>query len=88
MPKHIYVNLHVKDLERSIAFFTKLGYAFNPQFTDEKAACLIISDTIFVMLLVEPFFESLQRNPFVIPAIVLKPSWAFQQKAGKPWTRS
>ena len=63
MPKHIYVNLHVKDLERSIAFFTKLGYAFNPQFTDEKAACLIISDTIFVMLLVEPFFESFTKKP-------------------------
>ncbi len=54
----IFVNLPVKDLNKSIAFFTKLGYTFNPQFTDENATCMIISDTIFVMLLVEKFFKT------------------------------
>ena len=58
MPAKIFVNLPVKDLNKSVEFFTKLGYSFNPQFTDEKATCMIISDTIFVMLLTEPFFKS------------------------------
>jgi predicted lactoylglutathione lyase len=58
MATQIFVNLPVKDLNKSVDFFTKLGYSFNPQFTDEKATCMIISDTIYVMLLVEPFFKS------------------------------
>ena len=58
MATQIFVNLPVKDLNRSVDFFTKLGYTFNPQFTDEKATCMIISDTIYVMLLVEAFFKS------------------------------
>lgn len=58
MSQKIFVNLPVKDLNRSVEFFTKIGYTFNPQFTDEKATCMIISDTIYVMLLTEPFFES------------------------------
>lgn len=51
MPTQIFVNMHVKDLARSKAFFEKLGYTFNPQFTDENAASLVISDTIYCMLL-------------------------------------
>lgn len=54
----IFVNLPVKDLKRSIAFFTSLGYSVNKQFTDEKAACLVVSDTICFMLLTEPFFKT------------------------------
>ncbi|WP_407934907.1 VOC family protein, partial [Flavobacterium lindanitolerans] len=52
MATQIFVNLPVKNLNRSIEFFRKLGYTFNPQFTDENATCMIISDTIFVMLVV------------------------------------
>jgi predicted lactoylglutathione lyase len=62
MPTQIFVNLPVKDLNKSVEFFTKLGYTFNPQFTDENATCMIISDTIFVMLLVEPFFKSFTKQ--------------------------
>ena len=58
MAKQIFVNLAVKDLNRSVEFFTKLGYTFNPQFTNELATCMIISDTIYIMLLTEPFFQS------------------------------
>ena len=54
----IFVNLPVRDLQRTKAFFSALGFSFNPQFTDEKAACLVISDTIYAMLLVEPFFKT------------------------------
>jgi predicted lactoylglutathione lyase len=58
MATQIFVNLPVKDLNRSIEFFSKLGYTFNPQFTDENATCMIISDHIYVMLLVEAFFKT------------------------------
>ena len=57
MATKIFVNLPVKDLQRSIDFFTQLGYSFNKQFTDEKAGCLVISEDIYAMLLTEPFFK-------------------------------
>ena len=56
----IFVNLPVESLDRSVEFFTQLGYTFNPQFTDENATCMIISDSIFAMLLVKPIPSSLQ----------------------------
>lgn len=62
MATQIFVNLPVKDLARSKEFFTQLGYTFNQQFTDEKAACMIISDTIYVMLLTEPFFRTFTKK--------------------------
>ena len=63
MHKKIFVNLPVKNLSRSVEFFTKLGYSFNPRFTDENATCMIIGENIYAMLLVEPFFTSLIPNP-------------------------
>jgi predicted lactoylglutathione lyase len=57
VPRQIFVNLPVKDLPRSVAFFTALGFSFNPQFTNENATCMIVDENIFVMLLVEPFFQ-------------------------------
>lgn len=54
----IYINLPVKSLNQSITFFTKLGFTFEPKFTDENATCMIIDDNIFVMLLVEYFFKT------------------------------
>ncbi|MCW3114973.1 MAG: extradiol dioxygenase [Segetibacter sp.] len=62
MATKIFVNLPVKDLNRSIEFFTKLGYTFNPQFANEKATCMIIGEDIFIMLLVEPFFKTFVPN--------------------------
>lgn len=63
MATQIYVNLPVKDLDRSVKFFTHLGYKFNPQFTDANATCMIIGDDIFVMLLVEKFFQTFTSKP-------------------------
>ena len=54
----IFVNLPVKDLERTNAFFTALGYKFNPDYSDKNATCMVVSESIFVMLLVEPFFKT------------------------------
>ncbi len=65
MATQIYVNLPVKDLQKSIAFFTRLGYKFNPQFTDDNATCMIVSDTIYVMLLQEKFFATFTGKPIV-----------------------
>ena len=58
MHSQIFVNLPVKDLKRSVDFFTNLGYRFNPQFTDENATCMILGDNLFAMLLTEKFFSS------------------------------
>lgn len=58
MITQLFVNLPVKDLKRSVEFFTKLGFSFDPRFTDENATCLIVNKNTFVMLLVEPFFNS------------------------------
>lgn len=63
MSTQIFVNLPVRDLDKAKAFFNALGYSVNPQFTDANAACLVISDTIYVMLLVEPFFQGFTRKP-------------------------
>src|SRR6058998_3324590 len=62
MTTQIFVNLPVKDLSRTVEFFKKLGFAFNPQFTDENATCMIINDNIFVMLLVEKFFKTFTKK--------------------------
>ena len=62
MAKQIFVNLPVKDLNKTVDFFTKLGFTFNPQFTDENATCMIVGENIFVMLLVEKFYKSFIPN--------------------------
>lgn len=57
MARQIFVNLPVKDLHRTKAFFTALGFGFNLQFTNDDAACLVLDNNIMVMLLTEPFFR-------------------------------
>jgi predicted lactoylglutathione lyase len=63
MAKEIFVNLPVKDLNRSIEFFTKLGFTFNPKFTDEDATCMIIGENIFSMLITEKLFKTFTKKP-------------------------
>lgn len=58
MATKIFVNLPVKSLKRSVEFFTNLGFSFNPQFTDDTATCMIVSEDIFVMLLTEAKFKT------------------------------
>ncbi len=65
MNSKIFVNLPVKDLQKSVHFFTELGYTFNPQFTDEHATSMIVSDDIYVMLLTERRFADFTRKPIV-----------------------
>ena len=58
MPTKVFINLPVKDLVKSMDFFQNLGFSFNPQFSDEKAGCMVVSESIFVMLLTEAYFKS------------------------------
>ncbi|MGI8600795.1 MAG: VOC family protein [Chitinophagaceae bacterium] len=62
MASKVFINLPVKDLSKSIEFFTSLGFSFNPQFTDDKATCMIIGENIFAMLLVEERFKDFTKK--------------------------
>jgi uncharacterized protein len=61
--KQIYVNIGTKDLKRANAFFTALGYSFNPQFSDEKATCMVVSEAIYVMILTDQYFQTFSPKP-------------------------
>jgi predicted lactoylglutathione lyase len=60
--RKLFVNLAVRDLKRSMDFFRTLGFTFNAQFTDERAACMVLSEEAFVMLLTEPFFKTFTKK--------------------------
>lgn len=62
MATKIFVNLPVKDLNKSMDFFTQLGFTFNPQFTNHEAACMVISEHIFAMLLTEERFKDFTKK--------------------------
>ena len=61
--RKIFVNLAVKNLQRTVAFFTELGFEFDPRFTDEQATCMIVSEDAYVMLLVDERFKDFTRKP-------------------------
>ena len=63
MATRIFINLPVKNLVKSKAFFESLGFRVNPQFTDENAACMVVSETIYVMLLTEAYFQTFTKKP-------------------------
>ena len=63
MKRQIFVNLSVRNLDASMAFFRGLGFDFNPQFTGAHGACMVISDTIHAMLLTPEFFQTFTPHP-------------------------
>jgi predicted lactoylglutathione lyase len=63
MHKQIFVNLPIRDMQKSQAFFKSLGFTFNPQFTNDQGACMVVGDNIYVMLLVKPFFQGFTGKP-------------------------
>jgi len=64
MAREIFVNLPIRNMERSKAFFSALGFTFNPQFTNDQGACMVIADgSSYAMLLVEPFFQTFTKKP-------------------------
>ncbi|THE13005.1 glyoxalase/bleomycin resistance/extradiol dioxygenase family protein [Bacillus timonensis] len=60
--QNIFVNLPVKNLEKTMEFFSKLGFEFNPQFTNESATCMVIGKSLYAMLLVEDYFKSFTKK--------------------------
>ena len=66
MTTQIFINLPVKNLERSINFFTSLGFAFNTDYTDENGTCMILNETTNVMFLVEKFFKTFTPRPVAV----------------------
>ncbi|MGO1072518.1 VOC family protein [Lysobacter sp. CA199] len=61
----LFVNLPVKNLDRAVAFYTQLGYSFNPNFTDENATSMILGENLFAMLVVEPYFQTFTKKSLV-----------------------
>ncbi|MEO7393033.1 MAG: VOC family protein [Ramlibacter sp.] len=62
MSRQIFVNLPIKNMDRTQAFFGALGFSFNPQISNEQGACMVISDGIYAMLLVESFFQTFTKK--------------------------
>ena len=60
--RQLYVNLPVRDLKRSMEFFSKLGFEYNPKFTDDNAACMIIHESAGAMLLAEAYFKTFTKR--------------------------
>jgi len=65
MPKQIFVNLPVADLPKAKAFYEAIGAVNNPQFSDDTAACMVVSDTIYVMLLTHSKWATFTKKPIV-----------------------
>ncbi|MCS3505336.1 MULTISPECIES: VOC family protein [Achromobacter] len=65
MHKQIFVNIAIGDMQKSQDFFKKLGFTFNPDFTNEQGACMVISDDIYAMLLTRDFFQGFTGKPLV-----------------------
>ncbi|RPI53708.1 MAG: hypothetical protein EHM55_12990, partial [Acidobacteria bacterium] len=61
-PRKVFVSFAVRDLKKSMDFFSKLGFTFSPRFTDENAACMLLSGEGYVMLLREPYFKSFTKR--------------------------
>lgn len=63
MHSQIYLNLPVRELDRSRAFFSALGYLFEPKFSNDRAACLVLGENLYAMLLTHPFFQGFTGKP-------------------------
>ena len=68
MPTHIFVNIPTSDLERAKTFYTELGFGINPDFTDDNAACVVVDDNVFFMVLTREFFATFTNKEIVDPA--------------------
>lgn len=65
MQHKIFINLPIKDLDKSKEFYTKIGFTINQQFTNEKAGCVVINDSIYVMILTEEFFKTFTNKQII-----------------------
>jgi uncharacterized protein len=74
MAKKIFINLPVADLQKAMTFYTAIGFTNNPQFTDETAACMVLTEEIYVMLLSHPKFKEFTKkeigNAFTTASVI------------------
>jgi predicted lactoylglutathione lyase len=68
MSRKLFVNIGVADLDRSVEFFTKLGFEFDPRFTDETATCMLVGEDAFFMLLTREKLDGFRVKPYADPA--------------------
>jgi predicted lactoylglutathione lyase len=68
MSRKLFVNVAVEDLDRSVEFFTKLGFEFDPRFTDETATCMLVGEDAYFMLLTRAKFADFSKKPYADPA--------------------
>lgn len=68
MPTQVFINLPTADLDRSKAFFEGVGWRIEPNFTDQNAACVVVDEGIFLMILTTKFYETFTDKPIVDPA--------------------
>ncbi len=71
-PTLVFVNIPTTELDRSKSFYEALGYTINPLFTDENAACVVVSDTIYVMVLTRDFFQTFTEKQIVDPRVAVQ----------------
>jgi uncharacterized protein len=76
MGKMIFLNLAVADVAKSRAFYEALGFSINAQFSNDDAACVVLSDNIYVMILVRPFFQTFTEQPLGAPAETISAIYA------------
>ena len=67
MAKKIFINLPIADLQKAMTFYTEIGFTNNPQFTDETAACMVLTEEIYVMLLTHPKFKEFTKKKLAMP---------------------
>lgn len=68
-PRKLFVNIPVNDLQKSVAFFTRLGFTFNPQFTDDTGTCMLVGEDAYFMLLQRQRFTEFAKRPVADPAV-------------------
>jgi predicted lactoylglutathione lyase len=81
MVTSVFVNLPVTDLERSKAFYTALGWTINPLFTDENAACVVVSDSIYLMILTREYFQTFTTKQVADPSATAQVAVAFASES-------
>jgi hypothetical protein len=81
MVTSIFVNLSTRDLERAKAFYTGLGWTINPNFTGENAACVVIDENIFLMVLTRDFFQTFTDQPIGDPTVDVQIEIAFSRES-------
>lgn len=79
MVTSIFVNLSTRDLDRAKAFYSGLGWSINPLFTDENAACFVIDDNVYLMVLTRDFFQTFTDRPIGDPAAEVQFETAFSR---------